>query len=67
VDLRGDSTIQMTHDDLAAELGTAREVVSRLLKEFERAGALRLSRGRLTIVDRAMLADLSASAGASLK
>jgi CRP/FNR family transcriptional regulator len=43
--------IHLTHDELATELGTAREVVSRLLKEFERAGALQLGRGHVTIVD----------------
>ena len=66
VNIRGSSTIPMTHDDVAAELGLAR-MMSRLLKEFERAGALRLSRGRLSVVNRAMLADLAASAGTSLK
>jgi Crp-like helix-turn-helix protein len=34
VELHRNRTIRPTHDDLAAELGTAREVVSRLLKEF---------------------------------
>jgi CRP/FNR family transcriptional regulator len=61
VDLQGEPVIRMTHDDLAAELGTAREVVSRLLKEFERAGALRLSRAQVTIVDRSILAELGES------
>lgn len=58
-------TIRLTHDELAGELGTAREVVSRLLKEFERAGALRLARGSLTVVDRSVLGSVAASAGAS--
>jgi CRP/FNR family transcriptional regulator len=49
-----------------AELGTAREVVSRLLKEFERAGALRLARGHVTVVDQSMLAKFAASAAASV-
>ena len=40
-----------THEDLAAELGTAREVVSRLLKEFERTGIVAISRGRLELRD----------------
>lgn len=39
--------ILITHQELAVELGTAREVVSRLLKELERKGKLRLSRGRI--------------------
>ena len=55
-------TIHRTHDELAAELGTAREVVSRLLKEFERSGALHLERGHITIVDPTILASVSASA-----
>jgi CRP/FNR family transcriptional regulator, anaerobic regulatory protein len=67
VDLRGDSTIQMTHDDVAAELGYRPRGRQPLLKEFERAGALRLSRARLTIVGPAILADLASSASASLK
>jgi CRP/FNR family transcriptional regulator, anaerobic regulatory protein len=44
--------LRMTHVQIAAELGTAREVVSRLLKELERSGAIELSRGRITLLDR---------------
>ena len=44
-----------THEELAAELGTAREVVSRLLKEFERTGAVRVGRGRVELLDEARL------------
>jgi CRP/FNR family transcriptional regulator len=42
-------TIAITHQELAIELGTAREVVSRLLKELERRGQVRLSRGRIDV------------------
>jgi len=49
----------MTHQELAAELGTAREVVSRQLKEFERHGWLTLARGRVVLHDRAALLALS--------
>ncbi|GEO81994.1 Crp/Fnr family transcriptional regulator [Pararhodospirillum oryzae] len=38
-----------THQDLAFELGTAREVVSRQLKEFERRGWVTLARGCVTV------------------
>ena len=51
-----------THEELAAELGTAREVVSRLLKEFERAGMLSIARGRLELRDGAQLRSLVAEA-----
>ena len=54
-------TVHLTHDELATELGTAREVVSRLLKEFERSGALQLGRGHVAIVDPSMLARVIAS------
>jgi CRP/FNR family transcriptional regulator len=55
--------IEVTHADLAADLGTAREVVSRLLKEFERLGAISLSRGKIQVIDARMLREL-ASGGA---
>jgi CRP/FNR family transcriptional regulator len=39
----GQTEIRKTHQELAAELGTAREVISRYLKEFERKGWLQRS------------------------
>ncbi|WP_022962466.1 Crp/Fnr family transcriptional regulator [Halopseudomonas pelagia] len=39
--------ITITHQQLAVELGTAREVVSRLLKELERQGRVALGRGHI--------------------
>ncbi|MGE0079994.1 MAG: Crp/Fnr family transcriptional regulator [Thiohalomonadaceae bacterium] len=47
----GADEVETTHQALAAELGTAREVVSRQLKDFERRGFVRLLRGRIQIVD----------------
>jgi CRP/FNR family transcriptional regulator len=47
--------LRITHEEIAAELGTAREVVSRLLKELERRGAVRLSRGRIALGNPATL------------
>ncbi len=44
--------IESTHAQLAVELGSAREVVSRILKDFERQGFLELGRGRIRIVNR---------------
>ena len=45
------STVAMTHQQLAIELGSVREVISRQLKEFERHGLLKLNRGRITALD----------------
>jgi len=44
--------VSKTHEELAAELGTAREVVSRTLKEFEREGLVQLARGAVVVLNR---------------
>lgn len=56
-----DGIVTATHQDIAAELGTAREVVSRQLKAFERDNLVALQRGRIEIVNRRRLAELAAS------
>jgi len=53
------AVITVTHEELASELGTVREVVSRLLKDFERRGAIATGRGRLELRDPAALRDRS--------
>ena len=45
------STISTTHEQIAKNLGTAREVVSRMLKYFEKEGLVSLGRGTVTIKD----------------
>jgi CRP/FNR family transcriptional regulator len=50
--------VSMRHEDIAAELGTAREVVSRLLESYERRGAITLSRGRVQMRDERVLRRL---------
>lgn len=52
--------IQVTHDQLAKELGTKREVVSRLLKEFERMGCIHLHRGQIELISEEVLNKLTA-------
>jgi CRP/FNR family transcriptional regulator len=49
--------ITITHEKLAVEVGTAREVISRHLKAMETKNIVRLSRGHVTILDRDALAD----------
>jgi len=48
-----------THQALATELGSSREVVSRLLKELEIQGKLELQRGSIRLLDTAALKQLS--------
>jgi CRP/FNR family transcriptional regulator len=45
----GSDTLQITHQEIAQELGTTREVISRGLKQFEKQGCILLSRGRIRI------------------
>jgi len=45
-----DGSMEVTHQQIASELGTAREVVSRLLKEFENQGRVELSRGHIRLI-----------------
>ncbi|MGE0022471.1 MAG: Crp/Fnr family transcriptional regulator [Hyphomicrobium sp.] len=49
--------VAKTHQQLALDLGSVREVISRYLGEWERAGWIRTARGRIEIVDRAALAS----------
>jgi CRP/FNR family transcriptional regulator len=48
-------TIRATHEQIASDLGSAREVVSRLLKDFEHDGLVELGRGRVTVTNRTAL------------
>jgi len=43
-------TISVTHEQLANELGTARVVVSRLLKQMEEEGVVKLGRNKITLI-----------------
>jgi CRP/FNR family transcriptional regulator len=49
--------VAKTHQQIALDLGSVREVISRYLGEWERAGWIRTSRGRIEIVDRKALAS----------
>ncbi len=53
--------LSTTHQVLASELGTAREVVSRLLQDFQRRGLIALSRGKITLTDPGGLETLAES------
>lgn len=49
--LAGSDQLNITHEILAKDLGTAREVVTRLLKQFQIDGIVHLSRGEIHITD----------------
>ncbi|UCD24631.1 MAG: winged helix-turn-helix domain-containing protein, partial [Gemmatimonadota bacterium] len=46
-----DHVVQRTHEAIAAELGSSREVISRLLKDLERTGTVALARGSIKVND----------------
>lgn len=52
-------SFRITHDQIARDLGTAREVVTRMLSRFSDEGLVSLSRGGITITDRDALYDLT--------
>ncbi len=51
--------IRATHQELAVELGSSREVVSRVLKEWERRGIVSLSRGNIVLQDPASTQEIA--------
>ena len=44
------NNIQITHQEIANELSTSREVISRLLKQLEQNGKVKLSRNNIEII-----------------
>lgn len=57
----GTDSIQRTHQQIADELGTAREVVSRQIKRFEQKEWVSLGRGHVELLNRAALSKLANS------
>lgn len=48
---RGTDTLRMTHDQIARHVGSAREVITRMLKYFAAEGLVELGRGTVTVTD----------------
>ena len=57
--LEESDTIRLTHEQIARHLGSAREVVTRMLKYFQTEGLVRLSRGGVELVCRPGLEELA--------
>ena len=52
-------SLKITHEKIAAHLGTAREVVTRMLRYFQSDGMVKLTRGTVELVDKKALQRLS--------
>ncbi len=57
--LDGSDTLRITHDRIAAHMGTAREVVTRMLRYFQEEGMVNLTRGAIELKDKKRLQELS--------
>ena len=53
------ASLRMTHEKIANHLGTAREVVTRMLRYFQNEGLVKLTRGSVIVEDRKKLRTLS--------
>ena len=58
---QGSGTIRITHQQLSVELGTAREVISRQLSEFQRRHWVAQSRGVVELLDASALERLASA------
>ena len=56
--LEGTSKLTITHEKIANHLGTAREVVTRMLRYFQTEGMVKLTRGGIEILDENKLSKL---------
>ena len=56
-----DNEVFTTHHEIASNLGTAREVVSRILKKFEKKSWVKLQRGKITILNPQAVSNLAES------
>ena len=57
--LEGSPVLKLTHEKIANHMGTAREVVTRMLRYFQSEGMVTLTRGTIELTDRKMLQSLS--------
>lgn len=56
---QGQALLRITHQEIASDLGSSREVISRLLEDFEKKGLLRIARGTVEILDEQLLRNRS--------
>ena len=57
--IEGTPVLKITHEKIAAHMGTAREVVTRMLRYFQSDGMVKLTRGTVELVDKKALLRLS--------
>jgi CRP/FNR family transcriptional regulator len=55
----GEDTVKLTHEQIAKYMGSAREVVSRMLKYFSSEGLVEVSRGGIKLLDKKRIRELT--------
>jgi CRP/FNR family transcriptional regulator len=56
---QAENPVRTTHQEIASELGSSREVISRILEDFSGRGVIRTERGAVEILDLALLRSLA--------
>ena len=56
--IEGTDLLKITHEKIASHMGTAREVVTRMLRYFQSEGMVKLTRGTIELADRKRLEEL---------
>ncbi len=56
--IEGSNTLKITHEEIGNHMGNPREVVTRMLKYFQNEGMVKLSRGKIEIINADKLAEL---------
>src|SRR5690606_40742167 len=57
----GEPVIHLTHDDLAAAVGSVRETVTKVIGELARSGALRAGYAKIVVRNRKLLSEIAGS------
>ena len=56
---QGQNVIRKTHAELAADVGSSREVISRILRDFSQRGLIQSARGSIEVIDEKAMTQLS--------
>jgi len=57
--LENSTSLKITHEKIANHMGTAREVVTRMLRYFQSEGMVKLTRGAVELIDEDKLEKLA--------
>jgi len=57
--LEDTDTLKITHEKIANHMGTAREVITRMLRYFQSEGMVKMTRGTITVTDENALTKLA--------